>query len=98
MGKKNRRTAGTVGVNCNCAPFTFVEVLVLEGLEGQRMPIELIVYRVASLRDDIVSALCRGKPQDGLDAAAVRRKAGGHARPPVSLAQELQRQHQGNVP
>jgi len=54
MGKKNRRTAGTFGVNCNFAHPKCVGVVVLDGVEGQRMPIEFVVQRFATLPDVIV--------------------------------------------
>ena len=54
VGKKNRRRAGTFGVNCNCDHPNCVGVVVLDGAEGQRMPIEFIVQRFATLPDVIV--------------------------------------------
>jgi len=54
MGKKNRRTAGTFGVTCNCTHPKCVGVVVLDGAEGQRMPIEFVVQRFATLPDVIV--------------------------------------------
>jgi len=54
VGKKNRRTAGTFGVNCNCDHPKCVGEVVLDGAEGQRMPIEFIVQRFATLPDVIV--------------------------------------------
>jgi len=54
MGKKILRTTGTFGVNCSCAHPKCVGVVVLDGAEGQRMPIEFVVQRFATLPDVIV--------------------------------------------
>eukprot|EP00170_Pyropia_yezoensis_P003938 contig_16316_g3949 len=68
MGKENRYTGGTFGAFCTCAHPKCVGVVVLDGSESQRMPIEFIVQRCRRLPFKVVydfscathkSALCR---------------------------------------
>lgn len=68
MGQENRYTGGTFGAFCTCAHPKCVGVVVLDGSEGQRMPIEFIVQRCRRLPSKVVydfacathkSALCR---------------------------------------
>jgi len=68
MGRENKYTGGTFGAFCTCAHPKCVGVVVLDGSEGQRMPIEFIVQRCATLPSKVVydfscatlkTALCR---------------------------------------
>lgn len=68
MGQENRYTGGTFGAFCTCAHPKCVGVVVLDGSEGQRMPIEFIVQGCSRLPSKVVydfacathkSALCR---------------------------------------
>lgn len=68
MGQENRYTGGTFGAFCTCTHPKCVGVVVLDGSEGQRMPIEFIVQRCKRLPFKVVydfscatmkSGLCR---------------------------------------
>lgn len=68
MGQENRYTGGTFGAFCTCSHPKCVGVVVLDGSEGQRMPIEFIVQRCRRLPHKVVydfscatlkSGLCR---------------------------------------
>lgn len=68
MGRENKYTGGTFGAFCTCAHPKCVGVVVLDGSEGQRMPIEFIVQRLKTLPEVVVydfscatlkTALCR---------------------------------------
>jgi len=54
MGKQKSRTAGTFAGHCTCAHPKCLGVVVLDGAEGQRMPLEFVVQRFATLPDAIV--------------------------------------------
>lgn len=54
MGKENRYTGGTFGASCTCAHPKCVGVVVLDGGESQRMPIEVIVQRCRRLPFKVV--------------------------------------------
>ena len=68
MGRENKYTGGTFGAFCTCAQPKCIGVVVLDGSEGQRMPIEFILQRCATLPSQVVydfscatlkTALCR---------------------------------------
>ncbi|OSX79179.1 hypothetical protein BU14_0085s0030 [Porphyra umbilicalis] len=68
MGKENKYTGGTFGAFCTCTHPKCIGVVVLDGSEGQRMPIEFITQRCATLPSQVVydfscatlkTALCR---------------------------------------
>lgn len=68
MGRENKYTGGTFGVFCTCDHPKCVGVVVLDGSEGQRMPIEFIVERCVTMPSVVVhdfgratlkTALCR---------------------------------------
>jgi len=68
MGKENKYTGGTFGAFCTCTHPKCIGVVVLDGSEGQRMPIEFIAQRCATLPSQVVydfacatlkTALCR---------------------------------------
>jgi len=68
MGRENKYTDGTFGAFCTCAHPECLGVVVLDGSEGQRMPIEFILRRFAKLPAQVVydfscatlkTALCR---------------------------------------
>jgi len=68
MGRENKYTGGTFGAFCTCTHPKCIGVVVLDGSEGQRMPIEFITQRCATLPSQVVydfscatlkTALCR---------------------------------------
>lgn len=68
MGRENKYTGGTFGAFCTCAHPKCIGMVVLDGSEGQRMPIGFIVQRFVTLPDVVVydfscatlkTALCR---------------------------------------
>jgi len=68
MGSENKYTGGTFGAFCTCAHPKCIGVVVLDGSEGHRMPIELIVQRCLELPSRVIydfacatlkTALCR---------------------------------------
>ncbi|KAK1859160.1 hypothetical protein I4F81_001757 [Pyropia yezoensis] len=68
MGEEKKYTGGTFGVFCTCQHPKCLAVVVLDGSEGQRMPIEFIVQRCAKMPKHIIydfgcatlkMALCR---------------------------------------
>lgn len=54
MGKQQSHTGGTFGGFCTCAHPKCLGVVVLDKSESQRMPIEFVVQRFATLPDTIV--------------------------------------------
>lgn len=54
MGKQQSHTGGTFGGFCTCAHPKCLGVVVLDKSESQRMPIEFVVQRFATLSDTIV--------------------------------------------
>jgi len=68
MGNENKYTGGTFGAFCTCRHPKCIGVVVLDGSEGQRMPVELITQRCATLPSQVIydfscatlkTALCR---------------------------------------
>ena len=68
MGRESQYTGGTFGAFCTCTHPKCIGVIVLDGSEGQRMPIEFIRQRLATLPPQVVydfscatlkTALCR---------------------------------------
>jgi len=69
MGRENKYTGGTFGAFCTCASHPkCIGVVVLDGSEGHRMPIEFIVQRCLELPSRVIydfacatlkTALCR---------------------------------------
>jgi len=68
MGRENKDTGGTFGAFRTCAHPKCIGVVVLDGSEGQRMPIEFILQRCATLPSEVAydfscamlkTALCR---------------------------------------
>lgn len=54
MGQENQFTGGTFAGSCTCAHPKTVGVVVLDGSEGQRMPIEFIAQRMPTLPRNVV--------------------------------------------
>ena len=68
MGRENKYTGATFGAFCTCTHPKCIGVVVLDGSEGQRMPIEFITQRCATLPSQVIydfscatikTALCR---------------------------------------
>lgn len=54
MGRKNKYTGGTFGAFCTCTHPKCIGVVVLDGSEGQRVPIEFVTQRCAKLPSQVV--------------------------------------------
>lgn len=54
MGEENMFTGGTFSASCTCSHPKTIGVVVLDGSEGQRMPIELIAQRMPTMPDWVV--------------------------------------------
>jgi len=54
MGKENKYTGGTFGAFCTCRHPKCIGVVVLDGSEGQRMPVEFITQRCATLPSQVI--------------------------------------------
>jgi len=68
MGKENKYTGGTFGAFCTCTHPKCSGVVVLDGSEGRRMPVEFITQRCVTLPSHVIydfscatlkTALCR---------------------------------------
>lgn len=66
MGQEKRYTGGTFGAFCTCSHPKCVGVVVLDGSEGQRMPIEFIVQRCRRLPHEVVYDLSCATLKSGL--------------------------------
>lgn len=54
MGQENQFTGGTFSASCTCSHPKTVGVVVLDGSEGQRMPIEFVAQRMVTMPDAII--------------------------------------------
>lgn len=54
MGEENQFTGGTFSASCTCSHPKTIGVVVLDGSEGQRMPIEFVAQRMPTMPDRVI--------------------------------------------